>query len=251
MANANRPLSQHEANNGDSARAILQRYADAWRGQEELQLERDLVIGFWVRGQDGGDYHIVLASAPGANLHDGIPSQYDLGFELDIDFLRRLDRGEMSAATAMAQARSSDPTPLIPRFGPRFGSMTDAALLFRRLCFHFWNREWPEVVRFGDGTTREVHGGNAAVLVYDKEFRSAWYQLKPGMHINADPHDQTNDHPNVVVITRGRFQARLGGRERALGEGEAVFIPAGIAHEFWAEGDQYGEFVWMAFGPRA
>ena len=243
--------SQIQSNANDSARLIMQRYADAWRGRQELTLDRNLVIAFWIKGEGGGEYYVVLSQTPGATVGDGVPTQYDLGFELDISFLRRLDRGEMNALTAMGQARSSDPTPVVPKFGPQFASIPDSALFFRRLCFHFWTRDWPETVRFGDGTTREVHGGNATVFYYDNQLRSAWYQLKAGMHINADPGGQINDYPQTVIVTRGRFRARLDGRDRLVSEGEMILIPAGMASEFWTEGDQYGEFVWLGFGPGA
>jgi D-lyxose ketol-isomerase len=34
-------------------------------------------------------------------------------------------------------------------------------------------------------------------------------------------------------------------------EGQAIFIPAGMTHEFWAEAGQYGEVIWTAFGKGA
>jgi len=243
--------AQAPSNTDDSARVILQRYGDAWRGREELALERELVIAFWVKGKLGGDYHVVLSKNPGAIVQDGVPEQWDLGFELHIEFLRRLDNGEMSALTAMGQARSSDPIPLVPKFGPQLAKRTDAGLLFRRVAFHFWTRGWPEIGPFGEKAARLVHGGNGAVLLYDEEFRSAWYQLKPGMHINKDARDQTNDFPQLIIITRGRFTGRFDGQERTVVEGEAIFIPAGMTHEFWAEKDEYGEFIWIAFGKGA
>jgi quercetin dioxygenase-like cupin family protein len=54
-----------------------------------------------------------------------------------------------------------------------------------------------------------------------------------------------------VVVTRGRFKARLAGQDRTLAEGQAVFIPAGMTHEFWAEAGDYGECLWNAFGEGA
>jgi quercetin dioxygenase-like cupin family protein len=71
------------------------------------------------------------------------------------------------------------------------------------------------------------------------------------MHINADPREQTNAFPQLVVVTRGQFKARLAGRERMVSEGQAIFIPAGMTHEFWAEAGQYGEVIWTAFGKGA
>lgn len=234
-----------------SARAILERYAEAWRGQGELAFDGPLVLAFWVHGAQGGEFNVTLTQQAGAVVKEGVPTEFDIGFELDAEFLNRLDRGEMAALTAMGQARSTDPIPLEPRLGARFAARPDAALLFRRVSFHFWNRDWPEIVAFGESGARLVHGANAAVLVYDEEFRSAWYQLKPGMHINADPRDQMNDFPQLVVVTRGRFTARLDGRQLTVVEGQAIFIPAGMTHEFWAEADQYGEMIWTAFGEGA
>ena len=235
----------------DSARVMLQKFGDAWRGREELALDESLVLGFWVEGPGGGEYHTVLSAEAGARVDDGIPQAWDLGFALDMDFLRKLDNGEMSALTSMGQARSNDAIPLVPRFGPDFQQNPDAGLLFRRVSFHFWTRSWPETVPFGEHAARFVHGGNASVLLYDDEFRSAWYQLKPGMHINPDPQDQVNDFPQLLIITRGEFTGRFDGQSRILSEGEAVFIPPGMAHEFWADEHGYGEFVWMAFGDGA
>jgi mannose-6-phosphate isomerase-like protein (cupin superfamily) len=236
---------------GDSASAILRRYADAWLGRKELALPRPIVLALAVSGEQGGNFTLELSNEPGGTLHEGMPAQYDIRFDVAVEFLRRLDRDEMGALTAMGQARSSDPIPLSPRFGPDFGKIADAPLLFRRLCFHFWNRGWPEITPFSESAAREVHGGNAAVFVYDRGFRSAWYQLKPGMHINADPKDQTNNFPQLIIVTRGKFRARLDGRELILSEGQAVFIPAGMAHEFWAGPGQYGELIWTAFGEGA
>ena len=71
------------------------------------------------------------------------------------------------------------------------------------------------------------------------------------MHINAEARDQKNNFPQLIIVTRGQFTARLNGRELILSEGQAVFIPAGMAHEFWAEAGQYGELIWTAFGEGA
>jgi len=239
------------SNSQDSARVILQRYGDAWRGRQEVAFEGPLVIALWVSGAQGGEFNLTLTQKAASVVRQGVPAEYDIGFELDVDFLRRLDRGELGALTAMGQARSSDPIPLNPKLGTRFLKREDAALLFRRLSFHFWNREWPEIVPFSETAARQVHGANAAVLVYDQDLRSAWYQLKPGMHINADPREQVNEFPQLIVVTRGQFKARLGGNERTLSEGQAILIPPGMSHEFWAENGQYGEMIWTAFGKGA
>lgn len=238
-------------NEQDSARRILERYAEAWRGKQEMELRGATVLAFWVEGDGGGEYHITLSPDGPGRLDEGTPDDYDFGFETDIETLRRLDRGEWNALTAMGQARGPDPIPLIPKMPEGFEWTPEERAYVLPLLFHFWNREWPERVLFGEGTTREVHGANAAVLYYTEGLRSAWYQVKAGMHVNADPSDQTNEFDTLVIVTRGALMSRLGAVERLLSEGEAVFIPAGMTHEFWAEEGQYGEVVIVMFGEGA
>lgn len=236
---------------GATAREILKRYAEAWRGKEEMELHGPTVLAFWVEGEGGGEYHITLSPDGPGHLGEGALVDYAFGFATDMETLRRLDRGEWNALTAMGQARGTDPIPLVPRTPEEFEWTPEDRAYFLPLLFHFWNREWPERVLFGEGTTREVHGGNAVVLYYAGGLRSAWYQVKPGMHINADPANQTNEFDTLVICTRGAVMSKLGGVERLLSEGEAVFVPAGRTHEFWAEEGQYGEFVIVMFGEGA
>jgi D-lyxose ketol-isomerase len=107
------------------------------------------------------------------------------------------------------------------------------------------------VIPFGDGLTRNVHGANSAIFYYQRGIRTGWYQVEPGMHVNRSEADQTNPFPSLFIMTRGRIQARLGGELLELEEGQAVLVPAGMAHEFWAEEDQYGELVLVMFGEGA
>lgn len=239
-------------NSADDARVILGRYADAWRGEQEMVLSDTVVLGFEIAGDGGGDYHIILSPTGSASLADGIPETgYDAVFTAEMEFLRRLDRGELSAMTAIGRARMSDQTPLNFRFPPDFRLTTEVLGYLTRLTFHFWNRSWPETIPFGDGMTRHIHGGNAAIFYYEQGLRTGWYQIEPGMHINEDEEEQTNPFPSLFVMTRGRIQARLDGVESELTEGFAVLVPAGMTHEFWAEEDQYGEFVLVMFGQGA
>lgn len=235
----------------DTAKTIMQRYGHAWRGNKELALSRPIILAFRISGNQGGNYHLKLSNEPRPQLQEGISEDWDIGFETDIEFLRRLDKNEISALTAMGQARDSDPTPLVPKFGPAFKDRPDAGLLFRRIAFHFWNRTWPEIIPFAETASRLVHGGNASVFIYDEKIRTAWYQLKPGMHINKDAHDQTNNFPQLVIVTKGEFKGRLDGEIIIMSEGKAVFIPPGMRHEFWAEGKDSGEVIWLAFGEGA
>lgn len=233
----------------DSAKAILQRYGSSWRGRNEMSLDHEIKVAFWVKGEGGGEYHVTLSDKSSPTVDDGAPADYDVAFETDIELLRRLDRDQINALTAMGKARDSDVAPLSWKLGKAFASRPGADLLFRRLCFFFWTRDWPPVVRFGDGLTSEVHGANAVLLLYEDRFRSAWYQLKPGMHIF--PGGQKAPFAILLICTRGRASAKFDGKLRLMSEGDAIFIPPGMTFEYWAEANQYAEVVWIALGEGA
>ena len=232
----------HHSNVAD----ILGTYAAAWRGVEEFDLKAPYTIVFWV----DGSVHTVRLDAHSAALSVGEPSSYDWGFETDLATLQAIHSGQMNALTAMGQARSSDPIPLQPKLPDNFDG-TQVRGHHIPLLQKFWNREWPETVPFGDGATRQIHGANTTVLIYDEGLRTAWYQLKPGMHINADPSDQVNTFDTAIIVTRGQFTGIVGGVARLFKEGETVRIPEGVTHEFHADPDQYGEFVIVMWGDDA
>lgn len=242
------PAPRLDAAGGGGAEVILRRFVDAWRGPEEMELEDTLVVGFRFTGPGGGEYHARFAPGGEATLAPGIPEGVVV-LHGGMAILRRLDRGELSAMTAMGRARLSDPAPLDFTLPPEAGPADLQALL--PWMFHFWNREWPEVTRFGDGTTRRVHGGEAAILYYDAGLRTAFYQLVPGVHINEAEGQQTNPFSSLFVVIRGDFHGRFDGAHRRLREGEAVLVPAGMRHEFWAGEGEYGELIMIAFGEGA
>jgi hypothetical protein len=122
----------------------------------------------------------------------------------------------------------------------------------KRLSFHFWTRGFPEVVKFGQGSqTRVLHGGNAVLFYYQEGFRSGWFQIVEGQHVNEDDSDQTNPFPSMLIITKGNLQSRIGGEERVLRAGETVFIGPGITHEFWNDEEEAAEGVLVMFGEGA
>lgn len=244
------PPARDAADGQGDAREILQRYMDAWRGPDEMTLADTLVVGFRFSGPGGGDYHGVFPPDGDAELAPGVPEMAFV-FHGDMEILRRLDRGELSAMTAMGRASMSDPAPLDVALPPGTAWTTELQATLLPFTFHFWNRSWPEITRFGDGTTRVVHGGAAAILYYDRALRTAFYQLEPGMHVNEEASQQTNPFPSLFVVIHGEIEARLDGLPRTLRQGEAVLVPVGMTHEFWVRSGQYGELIMIAFGEGA
>ncbi len=242
-----RPPAGPVALGGRPTPIILESYAKAWRGKSEFELSSPTILGIWI---DGDGYTVEITN-DGGTFSIGPPSDFDWGFETDRETLVKLDNRSVNALTAMGQARASDSIPLILRLPDDFSAEDDIRHYFIPLTRHFWNREWPETIHFGEGTTRDIHGANATVLVYSEGLRTAWYQLKPGMHINADITDQVNDFDTAIIVTKGRFSGRLNGIERIFQEGETVLVPEGMTHEFYASDEEYGEFLILMWGENA
>jgi mannose-6-phosphate isomerase-like protein (cupin superfamily) len=220
----------------------------------------DVPVTFGVRvGEaEAPQWHVVVDGRKGGatesriSLHEGPPSEPAPFFKTDRQTLEKIYRGELASLTAMGKAKSSDFAPLDIDAIEGYQPTPEALDHLLRLSFHFWTRGMPEVIRFGDARyAREVHGGNAVLFYYQEGFRSGWFQVAPGQHVNADPSEQSNPFPTILAITRGTVSSRIGGEPRTLSEGEAVFIGPGVTHEFWNDGDAPGEGILLMFGEGA
>jgi mannose-6-phosphate isomerase-like protein (cupin superfamily) len=235
------------------AEAILQSFVEDFR-QDRARTEP---MTFGVRVREEGEWTIVVSGRkPGARetdvvLRPGLPPTPSFLYTVDLPTLQRIDRGELTALTAMGRARSSDPTPMDLELMPGYEPTPTFFAQVIPFTFHFWTRGVPEVIPYGKAHSRAVHGGNMAVFYYQKGFRSAWVQIEKGQHINEDPADQVNDFPTLLVGIRGKALARIGGQEVTLQEGQALFIPAGVSHEFWNPYEQPAEAILLMFGEGA
>lgn len=66
------------------------------------------------------------------------------------------------------------------------------------------------------------------------------FTLEPGGYIPLHRH-ATIEHEQYVL--RGRMRLVLDGEAREVGAGDAVFIPAGVAHSYANVGDEPVEFL--------
>jgi len=231
---------------GDESLAILERYAADY--QQDPNAEE---VVFGVRVDEA--WYTVEATADDVRARAGRPSKPTLYFETDAETLTRLDAGQLNALTAAGKARASDFAPL--DFGTMDGFEPGPGLgrRLRTLVFHFWTRGQPEVIPFGPEHTRRIHGGDGTVLFYQDGFRSAYFHIRPGQHVNSERSDQTNPFPSLVVVIGGRMNGRINGVELTLTSGNAYYIPAEHRHEFWlpADAPAPAEALLLMFGEGA
>ena len=156
--------------------------------------------------------------------------------------------GRMNVLTTLGKARPSDPRPMDVEVGAGYEGRVSGELI--PAWFHFFATGAPEIVKFGFGHGRQVHGGHAVPLYYGEGLRTAWYGLRPGMHVNRDPKDQANEFDSIFIVLGGEVRARFDGRDATLRRGESVFVPAGMRHEFWVDEGE-GEFLVVMTGEGA
>jgi mannose-6-phosphate isomerase-like protein (cupin superfamily) len=217
-----------------------------------------ITFGVRIHDAEPPDWHVVVAGRETEDdparvtLNEGLPSEPVAFFVTDEATLSKIYNGELAALTAMGKAVSSDFAPMDIDVMEGFQPTPQAIDLLIRTSFHFWTRGFPEVVRFGDKRlTRELHGGNAVLFYYQKGFRSGWFQIEPGQHVNEDPSTQINEFPTILVVTKGEVDSKIGAVERRLVEGEMIYIGAGVAHEFWNSANEPGEGILLMFGEGA
>lgn len=238
-----------------SAEVILQSYVEDFR--KDPSAERfPLTFGVRVRGEGGGEWHVTVSKKEKGEVAEvvlkrGFPETPTAYFTLDMESLQKFNRSEMNALTAMARARSTDPTPMDVECMPGYTLAPDFFSQFVPLTFHFWTRGTPEVTSFGKSYSRVSHGANMVVLYYQKGLRSAWGMVERGQHINQGEKDQTNPFPSMFVAIRGKMMAKIGGKEFELRAGQMLFVPPGVAHEFWNPNDDPCEIVLVMFGEGA
>ena len=240
------------AQSPQEVREIITRFADDYR--VDPSLTQPVLFGIRV---DGEWWTVTAHSASTASpavvtVSDGQPQEPTFFFFLDGETLRRLDRGELNARTALGKARHSDTSPMdIDPTDPAL--VWDDALSQKvdAVANHFWARGTPEFLAFNRGASRVLHGANAVLLHYAQGFRSVWYEIEAGQHINADPRDQVNPFPSLFIFLGGRAKAKIDGVEVDVEGGTATMIPAGVSHEFWNPYGEPCEFILIMFGEGA
>lgn len=220
------PVTGRASTSSEAERAsrIIQAFVVDFRGDPAA---KGAPIGFTIDVRGVGKWMVEVDEAGRAASRRGAHSS-GFTYTLDMATLEKFDAGTWNPLTAMGQARSSDPIPM--RLDFPSGYKPPRPIL--PFTMSSWVKGKPKVVRFGPDTSRLVHGGNATVLHYQPGFRSAHYRLLPGQHINSDQRDQTNEFPQLFIVTAGQARGRVGGEPVTLRAGNSLYVAPGISHEF-------------------
>ena len=218
-----------------------------------------VTFGVRVKDADPSEWHVYVggreegAREAVVELAEGPPFEPAAFYVTDVETLGAIHQGRLAALTAMGKAFSTDFAPLDMDYAEGFRPTPEAQGHLTRLSFHFWTRGYPEVIPFGDGVqARPLHGGDGILFYYQPGFRSGWFRIRPGQHVNEEEAMQTNPFPSLLIGTRGRVHCRIGGRELDLLPNHAVLVGPDVAHEFWVdEGEEPAEGILVMFGEGA
>ena len=241
----------------ESVEAMLQDFVEDFRSDPFAG--EPFVFGIRVGDAENPDWHVYVGgreegeSEAIVELAEGLPPDPAPYYVTDLATLTAIHAGTLHGLTAMGKAFSTDFAPLDIDVMDGFVSSPEIGQHLTRLNFHFWTRGFPEMVRLDEGAmTRELHGGNAILLYYQQGFRSSYFKIAPGQHVNESEDMQTNPFPSLIVGTKGGIHCRIGGKELTITEKVALWIGPGVSHEFWVEeGEEPGEGILLMFGPGA
>lgn len=235
--------------------ALLQEYASAYA--EDRMAIHELSFGIEIRDVSPGRWHVTVkphADKPGAKvtLQPGFPETPTFYYTMELETLKKIESGTWSALTGMARATMDEKTPLDIAFMEGYSLEEEHLTVILSVTSHFWDRHIPEIVNFGTlEHTRTTHGGQATLFYYYEGLRLGYYMLKPGQHINQDPHSRINPFPTYIIINQGELEVILDGETYHMTSGQGFHIPAGVSHQFINSSNALAGMIIVMFGEGA
>lgn len=231
---------------------ILQVFANDY--EKDVTFKEPVTFGVEV----GGEFYTVDATpategaSADVSVRAGAPEEPSFYYVVeDSAYLNKVARGDMNALTSMAKAFSSDYAPMDIQVQDGYQPDENFVAKVLPLTFHFWTKGNPELIPFGPNMTRKTHGSNTGVFYYQPGFRSGWFNILPGDHVNEDERSRDNPFPSMIILISGEVTGLIGGNEMTFKAGNAMLIPAGVSHEFINNTDEPAFGFLFMFGEGA
>jgi mannose-6-phosphate isomerase-like protein (cupin superfamily) len=226
--------------------AMLQEFATIY--SETAPPDTEFTVGIDI-SPPGESWYVSVFGDSGASLNPGTHAAAAMIIRMSQETLGRIYDGSMTAFTAGAKASGAETAPLEVEFRPPAQELADPRGTLLGFIQHFFVRRRPERIPLAEEYARVVHGAHAIPLYYAAGFRSAWYKIKHGQHLN-EPGD-TNPFPQAFVIVSGRGRAKIGDADVDVRAGESYYIPPGSDHVLRPAPGEELEVIWLAWGDGA
>ncbi len=229
-----------------SVEAMLREFATAYSEVAPTNLE--LAVGIEV-SPPGESWYVSVSGDSGVNLSPGTHDAPAMIIRMSQETLGRIYHGSLTAFTAGAKASDAETAPLEVEFRLPAQGLADPKGALLGFIQHFFVRSRPERIPLAEEYSRVVHGAHAIPLYYATGFRSAWYKIEDGQHLN-EPGD-TNPFPQAFIVVSGQGRAKIGAAEAEVRAGESYYIPPGSDHVLWPVPGESLEVIWLAWGEGA
>jgi len=185
------------------------------------------------------------------HLKEGLPKHPTFVYRIEWETLQGIDQGVLNALTAQGKAFSGDYTPMQINNINGYKPTPEEDAKVNPFSFHFWTRGFPEMIPFGESTTRRAHGSNFTIFYYQEGLRTAWYRVLPREKVRHDPREQAMPFPMLIVAIKGTTEGIVDGERVSLSEGNTIFIPEFVQHKWWNETREATEAILIMFGKGA
>ena len=245
-------LAADEPEPSKSVEQIIESYVTDFRSDRFAA--EPMVFGIQVPGK--GEWHVRVTGKRRDDswevaLGDGPAPKPTFLYRIETETLRAIDRGELNAITAQGKAFASDYAPMDVINMEGYQPSPEEDALVNPFSFHFWTRGFPEIIPFGEGLTRKLHGANNVGFYYETGLRTIWSRIEPRERVRDDPREQAMPFPMLIVGIRGTAEGEVDGARISLSAGHAVFIPPQATHVWWNETDEAAEAILIMFGKGA
>lgn len=216
--------------------------------KNKIDEDFSLIVQFDIKDKKES-WHLIVEKGRRVVVGQGPHKQARFLFVTTLDTLRLIYDGKMTAMTAAAKAKGSEPAPLDLKLAEGLEFTTEVRTELYTFLYRFFNPSVPERILLGERYSRIVHGGHVIPLYYHPGFRSGWYLLKKGEKLN-EPGD-TNPFPQAFIFIEGEGFAKIGGKTIKVKAGESYYIPPDSDHVVWTEGNKPLILIWLAWGSGA
>ncbi|MGB5236532.1 MAG: cupin domain-containing protein [Flavobacteriaceae bacterium] len=244
--------AQTESTTVMNADEIIQTYVADYRNDRHAK--KAIIFGIEVPEQGYWTINVTgkkLETGWEVLLNNGKPESPTFIYSIQTETLNAIHQGKINALTAQGKAFAGDYTPMSITMMEGYKPSIEEYGEINPFSFHFWTRGFPEIIPFGQGTTRRAHGSNFTVFYYQTGLRTAWYRVLPEERVRDDAREQAAPFPMLIVAIKGTTKGEVDGQNVELSEGNTIYIPANVMHKWWNETEEATEAILIMFGEGA
>jgi hypothetical protein len=241
-----------DSENSRTLEQIIESYVQDFRSDRFADTPRL----FGIEVPQKGQWHVRVTGQKtgetwGVELHTGPAPEPTYVYRVEEATLRMVDSGELNSLTARGKMFATDYAPMDVIGMDGWDPSPEEYAAINPFSFHFWTRGFPEVIPFGQGLTRKLHGSPVVGFYYETGLRTVYSRIDPGGRVRDDPREQAMPFLMLIIVVEGVAEGEVDGTRVTVSKGEAVFVPPNATHLWWNDTDEPAAAVIVMFGEGA